>query len=319
MLSRVADNLYWMSRYLERAEHTARQIDLQLTLMLDQTPDAANRRWFRLLEGLHTTPPVDVHSAYAMTEHMAFSSTNSNSIVNCITAARENARNMREQISSEMWEQLNRLYLQVTNSSMDRVWDEGRHAFFMSVKEGAHLFQGITDSTMSHGEGWQFIQVARYIERAGATARLLDVHFREFINEPHGSVPMHEYMEWVGLLKSCTAYEAYCKVYTADLWPGKIAEFLILNSEFPHSIGFSVDMIYASLESIAQSTETRKARNLNRLAGRLRALLDYASIDEILSDDLHTYLKDIQKQAEQVHNVLYQAYIEYPIEQEFAV
>src|SRR5215216_6170373 len=182
MLSRVADSLYWTSRYLERAEHTARLVDIGLNLMLDQSAAAVERRWGRLLDSLHAPPRLTGSSdAYRIAEAMTFDPANETSIVACIAAARENLRQVREQISSEMWEQLNRLFLQVKETRLDEIWRVTTHEFFRSVKEGSHLFQGITDATMNHGEGWQFIQVGRYIERAAATSTLLDVYTNELM------------------------------------------------------------------------------------------------------------------------------------------
>ncbi|MEI7773053.1 MAG: alpha-E domain-containing protein, partial [Chloroflexales bacterium] len=160
MLSRVADSLYWMSRYLERAEHTARLIAVGLNLMLDQTPQSVGPRWERLLAALRAYPPPSGSGdAYAIARMLTFDTSNEGSIVSCIASARENARQVRELISSEMWEQLNRLYLRVKGSSIDQIWQGEPLEFYQDVKEGAHLFQGVTDATMTHGEGWQFIQV----------------------------------------------------------------------------------------------------------------------------------------------------------------
>lgn len=311
-LSRVADTLYWIARYLERAEHTARLIDIQLHLMLDQTPVSAEQRWERFLTCLYVPLPQNGKLApYSITHLLTFDATNPNSIASCVAAARENARNVREQICSEMWEQINRLYFQVRQTYIENLWNDQPHEFFHAVKEGVHLFQGITDSTMNHGEGWQFIQLGRYIERAGAIARLLDTHYAAYQNIPSHITIMQDFMEWVGLLKSCTAYEAYCKVYMADLRPDCIAEFLLLNAEFPHSVRFSVDGIHSALHAIAQSTESKRSKHVNRLAGRLRATLDYGAVDEILANGLHDYLEDIQQQCGKIHNAIYSAYITY--------
>lgn len=314
MLSRVADSLYWMSRYLERAEHTARVMGVNLHQMLDQTPDSADRRWDRLLLSLRTPHPEHVpHDAYSITQALTFDPANNASIVACIAAARENARQVREMISSEMWEQLNRLFLWIKATSMEEIWNTEPHEFFRVVKEGAHLFQGITDGTMSHGEGWQFIQVGRSIERAGTTAAILDLHFSAYLAAQKGSEPGLEYLEWVGLLKSCTAFEAYCKVYTADLKPEQIAEFLLLNDEFPRSVRFSVDEVQHALHTVARISGMRNAGRAERLAGRLRASLDYGQVDEILAD-MHTYLDSIQRQCADIHNAIHQIYIAYPVE-----
>src|SRR5437588_8728366 len=315
MLSRVAESLYWMSRYLERAEHTARLIDVQLNNMLDQAGGDTNLRWQRLLHGLHTPLPEGNVDAYSITQALTFDASNTSSIVSCIAAARENARQVREQVSSEMWEQLNRLFLQVKRTSMEQIWYAEPHKFLNSVKEGIYLFQGITDTTMSHSEGWYFIRVARFLERATATAALLDTHFSVFLTEQteDESEPL-DYLSWVELLRSCASFEAYCKVYTAALRPAQIAEFLLLNAEAPRSIRFACTMMQGALQAIAKSTGSRNTGRTERLAGRLRAMLDYDQIEEILSGDIHEYLENIQHQCGLIHNGIYQTYIAYPIE-----
>lgn len=315
MLSRVADSLYWMSRYLERAEHTARLIAVGLNMMLDQTPQSAGVRWERLLASLHAYPPPSGSGdAYAIAYMLTFDMTNEGSIAACIASARENAHQVREQISSEMWEQLNRLYLKVKGSTIDAIWLGEPLEFYQEVKEGAHLFQGITDATMTHGEGWQFIQVGRYLERAGATAALIDQHFRPYLEAPDDGLIALDYIDWVGLLKCCTAFEAYCKVYTADIKPACVAEFLLLNGEGPRSVRFAADRIQRSMQAIAQATGTRLAGRAERLAGRLRAALDYGQVDEIMSENMHAYLESIQRQCAAIHGAVYQAYISYPVD-----
>lgn len=316
MLSRVADGLYWMSRYLERAEHTARLLAVGLNLMLDQTPESTEPRWSRLLTALHTTPPPEgAADAYAITRELTFQHANANAIVSCVALARENARQVRQQISSEMWEQLNRLYLFVRAASVKQIWQGEPIEFYQSIKEGAHLFQGVTDATMTHGEGWYFIQVGRYLERAGATALLLDVHFQPFLDAAGDDATLLlEYNDWVGLLKCCTAFEAYCKVYTADVQPQTVAEYLLLDGDFPHSIRFAADRIQRGLQAIAQSTGLRSAGRAERLAGRLRASLDYGQVDEIMAENMHAYLDGIQRQCTAIHSAIYQTYVTYPVE-----
>ena len=317
MLSRVADSLYWMSRYLERAEHTARLIDVGLNLMLDQTAVAAERRWGRLLGSLHAPAQLaGTGDAYQIARAMTFDGANETSIVSCIAQARENLRQVREQISSEMWEQLNRLYLQVRGTRLDDIWNVSTHEFFRSVKEGAHLFQGITDATMNHGEGWQFMQVGRYMERAGATATLLDVYANEFLGQDGADAGgPRSYLDWVGLLKACTAFEAYCKVYTADLRPERIAEFLLLNADWPRSVRFAADVMHTAFQAISEATGARRSSGrVNRLAGRLRASLGFGQIDEIMETGLHAYLNDVRRQCAQIHEAIVQTYVAYPVE-----
>lgn len=313
MLSRVADTLYWMSRYLERAEHTARLLDLQLHMMLE-SPDTAQERWQRILDSLWVSAPAS-RDPYTITQLLTFDMTNANAIRSCIAAARENARHVREQISSEMWEQVNLMALHMRQANLETIWYDQPHNFFRSIKEGCHLFQGITDSTMNHGEGWQFIQLGRFLERTDATARLLDIHFRVFSDVPFRSTVSGDVNEWIGLLKSCTAFEAYCKVYTADLRPSQIAEFLLLNAEFPHSIRFSIHSIHMALLALEKFTESKRARQLNRLAGRLRAMLDYGQIDEVMSSGMGSYLAEVDRLCDRIHDTVYQTYITYPIDE----
>jgi uncharacterized alpha-E superfamily protein len=316
MLSRVGDTLYWMSRYLERAEHTARLLDLQLHLMLDQTEINPVRRWNHLLRSLWLTPlETGQPDAFEMTNWLTFDPTNEASILSFVSAARENARHVREQISSEMWEQINRLYFQVKSTTIGAIWNDQPHEFFRAVKEGVHLFQGITDSTMSNGEGWNFIQMGRFMERACMIARLVDTHYQQFASTALDQTVNFNFLEWVGLLKSCTAYEAYCKVYTADVRPDRTAEYLILNPDFPHTVRFSVDRLCLAIQAAAASTESKRARHVTRLAGRLRAMMDYGQMDEILSDGLHNYLETIQHQCAQIHNAIYSAFIVYPADE----
>ena len=318
MLSRVADSLYWMSRYLERAEHTARLIDVDFELRLDQSPEAGVGRWLRLLEALQASPPEDGKiDATALTHILTLDKTNSSSIISCVTAARENLRQVREQCSSAMWEQLNRLYLQVNSTTASEAWLLHSYVFFRAVREGAHLFHGVTDSTMSHGEGWQYIQLGRYVERTDAVARLIGAYFRRLPYSADQAVESEEYLEWVGLLKNCAAFEAYCMNYTAELRPLRVAEFLLLNQECPHSVRFSVDKVHAALLAIAALTE-RKAEQPVRLAGRLRASLSFSQIDEVMASGASAFVESVRQQCGQAHRAIHQIYFDYPVETELA-
>jgi len=314
MLSRVADSLYWMSRYLERAEHTARLIDVDLQLRLDQSPEARSGRWLRLLEASQAAVPEDGQiDAASLTQLLTLDRSNPSSILSCIAAARENLRQVREQSSTEMWEQLNRLYLQVNSTTSKEAWLLNSHIFFRAVQEGAHLFQGVTDSTMSHGEGWQYIQLGRYVERIDGLAMLIGTHFQHSSQLLDQAVESEEYLEWVGLLKSCAAFDAYGKTYTAEIRPLRIAEFLLLNAEFPHSVRFSVDMVHAALTAIGKMTE-RKAEHPGRLAGRLRATLSFSQIEEIMAAGAGAYVESIRWQCGQAHSAIHRVYFDYSAE-----
>ena len=312
MLSRVADSLYWMSRYLERAEHTARLLDLNLNLTLDQSPDMARQRWQQVLASLRMPGP-ERSDVYSVTQYLTFDLKNKDSIVACITAARDNARQVREQISSEMWERLNQLYLTVRRSHINEIYNQP-HEFYRPIKEDLHLFQGITDSIICHGESWHFIQLGRYIERAIATATLIDANLRVLLSPANQVTGVLDYISWVALLKSCTSFESYCRTYTADLRPEWITEFLLLNSELPRSVRFATDIIQSSLQTLAQITGPNKPGRAERLAGRLRATLDYAQIDEIMTENVHAFLENVQRQCAHIHTAIIQQYIAYSIE-----
>lgn len=323
MLSRVADSLYWMSRYLERAEHTTRLLDVNLNLMLDESAASAERRWERALLALGKPKGLEwTGDPYALTQALIFDTGNKASILSCIIAARENSRHVREQISTEQWHRLNSLYLQVTGPE---VQNGGRlealagqaaepTEFLQSVMEAVHQFQGVTDSTMNHGEGWQFIQVGRYIERASATALLLEAYHADLWEHPEWIPGGNEYLDWMGLLRSATAFEAYCKVYTADLTPDRIFEFLLLDEEFPHSVRFSIDSLQCALEKIQGDSGRSRAEALRRLGGRLQASLNYSSVDEILDQDVVGYLRSIQAQCRAIHETIYELYVDYSIQ-----
>jgi len=301
-----------MSRYLERAEHTARVINIQLNLMLERGSKSDDLDWARVLRSLGVElPSEDVAGAQVLAQSLLHDASNQYSIVASIELARENARQVREQISSEMWEQLNRLFHAVRRGGSQEAWDA--RDFLQSIKEGAHLFQGVTDSTMTHGEGWQFIQAGRYLERAVAVSTLVGAHFREF-HQPAQIGAERVYLEWIGLLRSCTAFEAYCKAYTADVKQERIAEFLVLHPSFPHSIRFSAEALETAIKEIGREAGSRRAQRVERIAGRLRATLGFSQIDEIMSGGLHAYLQELLRQCGQVHSALYQTYISYPIE-----
>jgi uncharacterized alpha-E superfamily protein len=243
-------------------------------------------------------------------------------VLSCIIRARENSRHVREQISTEQWHRLNSLYLEVTRPELQSLMhsqalegsSETPAAFLQQVMEAVHQFQGVTDSTMSHGEGWQFIQVGRYLERATATAMLLEAYHEDLWAQPDRVPEGNEYLEWMGLLRSATAFEAYCKVYTADLTPERILEFLLLDPEFPHSLRFSIDSLQTALQAIQSASGKNRAEELHRISGRLSASLGFASVDEILAGDVVAYLRNIQKQCQAVHETIYHLYVDYSIQ-----
>lgn len=303
MLSRVAESLYWMSRYLERAENTARLLDVHLNLNMELTPSAGQRRYEDVLGALQVN---FFESQLPSPTDLTLDSLIAESISSSIGAARENARQIREQISSEMFEQINKLYLYIrSRPTQDRFAIEPNFVFGR-VKDGVHLFTGITDSTMTHGQGWQWIRAGRYLERANLVVGLLSNHLRHLLEESETD-PQH-YSELLGLLKSCTAWEAYCKVNGAELTNLQVAEFLLLSREFPHSLAFSVQEMSKSLEALAQTTGMTAQVQLESKVGKLLSQLRYTSISELFEQSPIQFFQQVQSDMASVNNRLYQVY-----------
>jgi len=309
LLSRVADGLYWIARYLERAEHSARLIEVGLDLGLGRAGTRATAD--RLFASLGMSDDAESVDRGPLVAAALFDLAHRNSVAACVTAARENGRQVREEISSDMWEQLNALFLAVRqiHSTADR--DARPASLCRSVIAGIHLFQGITDATMGHAEGWQYLQAGRSIERAGATAGLLDRFVSDGATQADGRL---ESVDWVALLRSCSALEAYCRHYTADVRPERVTEFLLLSADFPRSVRFAAARVESALQAVARASGRGAGGRPERLIGRLHASLDYGQVDEILSDDPHVYLAGISRQCALIHAAVYQSYIAYPIE-----
>jgi len=303
MLSRVADSLYWMSRYFERADNCARVIDATHSLMLNRSVVGTDERWFRALTCLGMPPDGYGDDPEDAITRLAVDAGNRCSIVACVTAARENASQVREEISSEMWEQLNRLYHDVLRSEPDVM------RLVASVREGAYSFYGVTETTMSHGEGWRFVQLGKFTERACAVSLLLDAYFT-------GTTQADD-LDWIALLASCAAFDSYCKVFTADLQPNRIATFLLVHPEFPYSVRYSVERMHDSLEAITRQSPTRHRVRIERVIGRLRASLAYTPVSELLAGDFHMFLHGVLEQCRALHAAVHEAYIDYPIEVAF--
>ncbi len=319
MLSRVADSLYWMSRYLERAEHTVRLLDVNFSMMLDRSTTSDDARRHRLLLALGNPVKDWQGDTHALLRTLTHDGKNAASVRSSIAEARENARQVREEISSEQWFQLNRLYHLVNDAPPPDV-NTPPEEFLASVLDGLHQFQGVTDTTMSHGEGWLFIQIGRSVERASSIASLLSVYELAHDHE-HGQGPAgsHQFLEWVGLLRSCTAFEAYCNVYTADLTESQILEFLLLNKDFPHAVRYSVDRLREALAALEGESGRLAPRELVRVAGRLEAALRFVEIADVLQAGVGEYLRMILAECRRIHTLLYRDYIHYSVQTALAM
>jgi uncharacterized alpha-E superfamily protein len=315
MLSRVADSLYWMSRYAERAENIARILDVNLQLMLDLPKldrEEQKALWGPVLRSTGDHEDFDKHYKETTSENvidfLTLNPKNSNSILNCVTTARENARHVREQISLEMWEETNRAYLWMKSQTLKKIQRQGPYEFFMQVKNASHLFQGITDGTMTHGEDWDFIQVGKYLERADMTTRILDANDEIFVKTPANSHTGGT-LQWSAILRSCSSHDAYRKFYVAQVEPDKVVEFLILNEFFPRSIRFCAQALNDALRSISGCKEEPFTNQAEELAGRVVAELNYSALEDIKTVGMHQYMDELQIKLNAIGAAIFQTYL----------
>jgi len=315
MLSRVADAIYWLNRYIERAENIARFIDVNLHLMLD-LPVADEQQWAPLIKTTGDAERFEEHfQTYTrdnVIEFLTFDPDNPNSILRCFHTARENARSVREVISSEMWEQVNRSFLMVRAAAYgERMIDAEPHAFFTDVKTASHLFSGITDVTMSHGEAWHWGRLGRLLERADKTTRILDVKYFILLPDVTYVGTPFDNIQWSALLRSASALEMYRKRY-GGIDPTLVAEFLLLDREFPRAVRYCLTEAEESLHAISGSARGTFANLAEQRIGRVRADLDYVSIDEVISSGLHEFCDGFQAKFNDVGEAIYQTFFAPP-------
>lgn len=368
MLSRDADSCYWIGRYIERAEATARMVDVHyhaaleapLRVITDEAaldradePDQENSGDdFATPEGdSNQMQPMQWHTLLAIsgsidafearyseaTDHnvihfFAFDLNNPNSILSSWTRARLNARSIREQIASEMWESINITYLRLQEWNVERVLSGSPHEFFEMVKSASHLFQGILNRTMLMGEARDWLDTGRFLERAGQTARLLDVKYHDLLpihtpgleavelkreepphRPPHpygvgGPLDMHG---WIAVLKSVSAFEMYRKVHHSGISPAKVAGFLILNPQFPASVRHCVGRVEGCLKRISGSNRDEPATEPELLIGRLRADLTYTQPQAIIKGGLHEFLESVQERCNAIGVAITRTYLSY--------
>ena len=318
MLSRVADSLYWMSRYVERAENNARILDVNLQLMLDfenQSESLVRRHWEPIINTLEERELFfslyTVADADSVIDFIAFEKKNPNSIVSSLAHARENARTVREQISSEMWEELNRLYLFMISEAAQEEYRSSAKDFFDHVVFGSHMFQGITNATMTHGEGWHFIQAGKLLERADSTSRILDVKYHILLPSGEQVGGNLDTIQWMAVLKSCSSFEAYTKIYRGRIVPWQVAEFLVLSDLFPRSIRFCIDALDRALHEISGCPRSHFTNEAERLSGKLCSDLDYSSTKDIFDTGLHQYLDNIQLRLIKIDRALFEKFFEW--------
>jgi uncharacterized alpha-E superfamily protein len=299
MLSRAADNLYWMARYTERAENMARILDVSYRMsLLPVAAEAQRTLWEPALIIAGADKPFAEKSinvtARNVMEFLALDRDNPSSIYSCIASARENARSMRVQITSEMWESMNATWLEVRDLTYNRLESMGPRTFFDWVKERSHLFRGVTYGTMLRDEAFRFVRLGTFLERADCTARLLDVKYHVLLPRPEDVGGALDYYQWGALLRSVSAFRAYRNLYRDVIKPIQVAELLILRGDMPRSLLASFNEIREILTSLRDTYSRDYAST--RLALELHSQLRYGRIEEVFAQGLHEYLTQFIEQ-----------------------
>jgi uncharacterized alpha-E superfamily protein len=312
MLSRVADSIYWMTRNIERAENLARFVDVTFGLMLDVPHNSAEQwqplvsttgdeKWFAEQYGTATRENV--------IQALTFDQGYPNSIISCVRNARENARSVRETISSEMWEHLNNLYFTVLGAATNQDILHSPRDFLEEIKLANHLFTGITDNTMSHGEGWHFARLGRYMERADKTSRILDVkYFLLLPSVADVGTPLDD-LQWSAVLRSVSGFEMYRKRHRG-IDPHRVVGFLILDRHFPRSIMHCVNATNDSLHAISGAPNGTFWNSAEKHMGQLRSELAYTTMGDIMSIGLHEFLDSLQSKLNGVGQAIHDSFIE---------
>jgi uncharacterized alpha-E superfamily protein len=316
MLSRVADSLYWMSRYIERAENIARLLDVNLQLLLDfeeVNDDKLKEHWEPVIRAAGEEEMFyelyDQADSRNVTDFLTFNRDNPSSVISCMLAARENARMIRDQISTEMWQCINHAYLFLKSNNAKQVWENGPYEFYKQIQDYSHMFQGLADSTFSHAEGFYFMQVGKFLERADKTSRILDIKYHMLlpsIEEVGGAV---DAVQWGAILRSCSAFEAYHRLFVTSVNPLKVSNFLIFNDYFPRSIQFSVRELDRNLHRISGCSLGEYSNDAERVSGRLLSELKYGNIEDAFSGGLHEYLTKLQDRFVEIGKAVFESYM----------
>jgi uncharacterized alpha-E superfamily protein len=308
MLSRVANSVFWMSRYIERAENVARFIDVNYNMTLDVQGTLA-QQWAPLVAT--TGDHEDFEARYdeptraTVLRFLAFDGENPNSILSCLRQARENARTIREVISSPMWEEINKFYHMVRDAAARPRSLEQPYDFCNRVKLSSHLLVGVTDTTMSHEEAWHFARMGRLIERADKTSRIVDVKYYILLPQAKDVGTTLDVVQWSALLKSTSALAMYRRRY-GRIVPNRVAEFLLLDRHFPRAIRFCLIRVQDSLRSISGSESGTFANRVEQRVGLLRAELDYTTIDDIVEQGLHEFVDAFQSKLNKIGTAIYE-------------
>ncbi len=317
MLCRVADSLFWMGRYMERAENTARLVDVYLQIVLELQNNNMEKHWEPILK---TTGDYELFlklydevDHYTVPEFLTFNLENPSSIYSCIVSIRENARQIRDQISTEMWEVINRLYLELKSVDIRKVWSQEPYLFYRTIKENSHLFHGLTSATFPQREGVSFIDAGKHLERAEKTARILDLkyHLSCILEQDTGGTI--DIAQWSAILKACSALEAYHQNYTTGINAEDVSDFLILSEYFPRSIRFCIDKLDQNIHAISGCPRTHYSNEVERICGKYLSDLKFTNKQKITNYGMHEYLQHACKMVDTISLELNKAYMFFPI------
>jgi len=323
MLAREADAMFWIGRYVERAASTARIVDVHYHSELEGAFPLAesgegdpNALWEPILsisgdaKRFHARHGDDQNEQHIL-DFFAFDKANTNSITSCVIRARENARGVREMLSSEMYESLNMFFLETTRWNVDKILDASPHAYFQQVKNATYLFSGIMDRTMPTGEARSFLECGLFLERADKTARMLDVKYHILRTSQGSSIDPLDQHQWTAVLRSVGAYEAFRKAHRFGITPEKVVSYLVLNPTFPASLCYSISRARHALREIGGTLNKPPANRAERLMGRLRADLAYLTAEEIIDSGLHEFLDQVQVRCIEIGSAISEAYLRY--------
>lgn len=296
MLSRTAESVYWMSRYLERAANVARVVGVNLNLEIDLA-GLAEEQWFPMVQvGGDEATFAERYAAptrSSVIEFLTIDRTNPNSIASCVAAARENARTVREIISSEVWQEINEFYLDVTAPEARRFALHDAVRFFGSVTRASHVVAGTKSETMEHGEAWNFSRLGRFIERADQTSRILDVKYFLLLPSTADVGRPVDDLQWSALLRSASGFEAYRRTWGLVSSESVVA-FLLFDRAFPRSVGYCVSQAEVSLHAVTGTPMRRFANRAEQLLGRLASEFDYTDAGEVIGGGLHEFIDVLQ-------------------------
>ncbi|MCP5433831.1 MAG: alpha-E domain-containing protein [Alphaproteobacteria bacterium] len=309
MLSRVADSLYWMSRYLERTEQGARVLGARFDAILEESPTAAARGWARLTAALGVDPPAEEDEPQtAFARRLTFDRLDPGAILGQIRMARENARQVREEIGADLWVHLNRLYLELVEPETEALWQAEPVTVYGRIVDGIRLVRGVADATMHHGEGWHFLGLGQYLERTLQTIGLIDSFFDWPQTGELGEGDL------ILLLRSAGAIEAYNRVYTAQYMPGVVAGYLLFDRGFPRSVRFSVERLNGEIAAIAGQEHGRTRGPAGRMAQRILAEIDFNAADSLDGTRLHPLLQEVRVALGEIHAAIIATHVAYTVE-----